>query len=108
MDTQTHGTEGNPTLSVGPSADTAARVPVSTPPADQQPPLDPLRRGFFPIERKTKNGTVVFQTLDKVMYARVDEGLPMYRVDKKVRGKAARADDKRQRRAQREPRMREK
>ena len=64
----------------------------------QKPEIDPLRRVFVPRERMTSNGTIVFKTTDNLMYARQEEGAPMYRVDRKVRGKKARALDKQRRR----------
>ena len=71
-------------------------------PAALKPPLDPLRRVFVPIEQKTPKGTIVFRTTDNLVYARAQEGGPMYRAIPKVRGKAARAADKRQRRMARQ------
>lgn len=68
--------------------------------ARQQPPLDPLRRVFVPIERKTEKGTTVFRTTDKMIYARLTDG-SIRRAVPKARGKSARRADKEQRRAAR-------
>ena len=76
-----------------PKDDAAVRI-------DQRPPLDPLRRVFIPIERRTKNGTIVFKTTDGELYMRHTDG-SMRRVHKKVHGKAARKQRARMRHAQR-------
>ena len=89
MGTQPNSTEGLSTESVAP-------------PAVQPPQLDPLRRVFVPLERRTSAGTIVFRTTDKELYCRVDEGMPMQRVNKKIRGKAARRASKIARRMERE------
>lgn len=60
----------------------------------QKPTIDPLRRVFVPIEKRTAKGTIVFRTSDKTMYARLEEGGPIRRVVPKIRGKAARRADK--------------
>lgn len=57
--------------------------------ADQQPSIDPLRRVFVPIEKRTLNGTLVFKTHDKTIYARLDNG-SIRRAVPKVNGKVAR------------------
>jgi len=57
---------------------------------------------FVPIEKKTPKGTIVFRTTDNLVYARAQEGGPMFRAIPKVRGKAARAADKKQRRMARQ------
>lgn len=62
-----------------------------------KPAIDLLRRVFIPIERRTPNGTIVFKTTDHQMYARLDDG-SIRRADRKVRGKAARAAEKKARR----------
>jgi hypothetical protein len=54
-----------------------------------KPSIDPLRRVFVPIERKTPAGTWVFRTLDREMYARAGDG-SIRRVTPKVNGKVAR------------------
>lgn len=56
---------------------------------DQQHPTDPLRRVFIPVEKRTTQGTLVFRTLDKQMYARLDNG-SIRRATPKVNGKEAR------------------
>ena len=56
---------------------------------DQQRPIDPLRRVFVPIEKKTANGTIVFCTLDKQLYARLEDG-SIRRATPKMNGKQAR------------------
>ncbi len=50
-------------------------------------PLDPLRRVFIPIERRTANGTLVFKTTDGELYARLSDG-SIRRAHPKVKGKA--------------------
>lgn len=67
----------------------------------QKPAIDPLRRVLVPIEKKTSKGTIVFRTTDNRVYARVEEGGPMFRAVPKERGKHARALDKKQRQEQR-------
>jgi len=59
--------------------------------------IDLLRRIFIPIERRTAEGTLVFKTSDKEMYARLDDG-SIRRTTPKQRGKAARRADKAARR----------
>jgi hypothetical protein len=86
MDTQSNGTE-----------DTTEAIGMTSP-AAQTPSLDPLRRVLVPVEKLTSRGTVVFRTTDNTMYARTEPGAPMHRVDRKVRGKKARAHDKLMRR----------
>ena len=66
MDTQPHG----------------ASAAVTT------PSLDPLRRVFVPIEKRTLNGTLVFRTMDNQMYCRLASG-SIRRVTPKVNGKVA-------------------
>lgn len=56
---------------------------------DQQRPIDPLRRVFVPIEKRTANGTLVFRTLDKQVYARLEDG-SIRRTTPKMNGKQAR------------------
>lgn len=63
---------------------------------DQQLPIDPLRRVFVPIEKRTVAGTWVFRTTDRQLYARAGDG-SIRRADKKVRGKSARRADKKAR-----------
>ena len=87
MDTQPRNTEGSPSQN-------------DAPPVAQTPSLDPLRRVFVPIERRTANGMLVFRTTDKRLYARLDNG-SIRRAIAKVRGKAARRADKQARRAPR-------
>ncbi len=60
----------------------------------EKPIIDPLRRVFIPVEKRTSRGTIVFKTTDGRLYARVDEGMPMCRATPKIRGKKARALDK--------------
>ena len=58
--------------------------------ADQRKPkIDPLRRVFVPIERKAKNGTMVFRTSDQQLYMRHIDG-SIRSVQKKMNGKLAR------------------
>lgn len=78
------------------SADSVKVKPEAT--AATSLPIDPLRRVFVPIEQRTPRGTIVFKTHDNRVYARREEGGPMYRAIPKVRGKAARRHDKQQRR----------
>lgn len=63
----------------------------------EKPPLDPLRRVFVPVERRTPNGTTVFKTHDNRVYARLEDG-SIRRAVRKARGKAARRRDKETRR----------
>ena len=56
--------------------------------ADQRPSIDPLRRVFVPIERKTANGTTVFRTTDGEVYMRHVDG-SIRRSRPKVNGKIA-------------------
>jgi hypothetical protein len=58
-------------------------------PVDQQRPIDPLRRVFVPIEKRTANGTLVFRTLDKQVYVRLEDG-SIRRATPKMNGKEAR------------------
>lgn len=55
--------------------------------------IDPLKRIFVPIEKRTAAGTLVFRTSDKQVYARLDDG-SIRRAEKKIKGKAARRADK--------------
>ena len=57
--------------------------------ADHKTPIDPSRRVFVPIERKTANGTWVFRTLDNEMYCRLPDG-SIRSTTKKMNGKLAR------------------
>lgn len=66
--------------------------------ANQQPPvdpirrdlqIDPLRRVWIPIERKTIMGQTTFSTHDKVVYGRLANGV-IRRAIPKVNGKEAR------------------
>ena len=61
--------------------------------SDQQSPINPLRRVFIPIEKRTSNGTIVFRTTDKQMYVRLADD-SIRRATPKLRGKAARRADK--------------
>lgn len=72
--------------------------PAVTTASNQKPSIDPLRRVFVPIEKRTPNGTWVFKTTDQTMYFRAPDG-SMRRVQPKVNGKDAR----RARRLQRAP-----
>ena len=79
--------------------DTQPNVSVSQAPLDvKKPEIDPLRRIFIPIEKRTTAGTFVFRTHDNLVYARLEDG-SVRRAVKKVRGKAARRADKQMRRA---------
>ena len=42
--------------------------------ADQERPIDPLRREFVPIEKKNTDGTYSFRTKDKRQYRRMLNG----------------------------------
>lgn len=53
------------------------------------PDVDPLRRGYFPIEKRTVNGTWVFRTVDGEQYCRAPDG-SIRSVTKRVNGKVAR------------------
>lgn len=64
---------------------------------DQGSSIDPLRRVFIPIEKRTANGTLVFRTHDHEMYARLGDG-SIRRVTPKVNGKQARKQRHRDRR----------
>jgi hypothetical protein len=55
---------------------------------DQQSSIDPSRRVFVPIEKRTAKGTIVFQTLDKQVYARLESG-EIRRATPKIHGKEA-------------------
>jgi len=55
--------------------------------------IDPLKRWFVPIEKRTSKGTMVFRTLDGDVYARLTDG-SIRRANPKVRGKSARRADK--------------
>ena len=55
--------------------------------------LDPLCRIFVPIERPTDSNTFIFRTTDKETYERLEDG-SIHRINRKVRGKAARRADK--------------
>ena len=57
--------------------------------ADQQPSIDPLRRVFVPIEKRTPAGTLVFRTSDKTLYFRASDGSIRHSTPK-VNGKQAR------------------
>lgn len=50
--------------------------------------IDPLKRVFVPVEKRTEKGTTVFRTLDKQVYARLEDG-SIRRAVPRVRGKAA-------------------
>lgn len=65
--------------------------------ADQQSPIDPLRRIWVPRETKTSKGTIVFRTLDGDVYARLADG-SIRRAIPKVNGKEARRARQRVRR----------
>ncbi len=56
--------------------------------ASQERPIDPLRREYVPIEKKTSKGTIVFRTQDKEMYVRLADD-SIRRVTPKVNGKVA-------------------
>lgn len=56
--------------------------------ADQKYPIDPLRRVFVPREHKTSLGTIVFRTLDREVYCRLEDG-SIRRTKPKVNGKHA-------------------
>ena len=58
-------------------------------PSAQPAPIDPLRRVFVPIEKRTEKGTMVFKTLDNTHYARLEDG-SIRRTTPKEHGKAAR------------------
>ena len=60
-------------------------------------PLDPLRRVWIPVEKRTTAGTLVFKTSDNTLYARLESGA-IRRAHPKVKGKAARRADKERRR----------
>lgn len=60
--------------------------------------IDPLRRVFVPIEKRTSQGTWVFRTQDNEMYARLTDG-SIRRATPKLRGKTARRADKLARRS---------
>ena len=57
--------------------------------ADQQPPIDPLRRVWIPVEKRTSAGTLVFRTSDKTLYFRAPDGSIRHSVPK-VNGKESR------------------
>jgi hypothetical protein len=61
---------------------------VTIPDSNDKRPIDPLRRVFIPIERRTSNGTTVFKTQDKMVYARLEDG-SIRRAIPKVNGKHA-------------------
>lgn len=78
MDTPSHDTEGvKPPVVKTPEIDPLRRN------------IDPLKRVFVPIEKRTSKGTLVFRTLDGDIYARLDDG-SIRRARKKVNGKVAR------------------
>jgi hypothetical protein len=68
---------------------------------DRDAPLDPLRRVFVPVEKRTAQGTLVFRTTDKDLYFRGPDG-SIRRSVPKVNGKLA----KQMRRKQREEKAR--
>jgi hypothetical protein len=57
-------------------------------PADQQRPIDPLRRVFVPVKKRKSDGTIVLQTLDHTQYQRHADG-SIRRIHPKVNGKLA-------------------
>ena len=63
--------------------------PVVTTAPSPQSPIDPLRRVFVPIEKRTEKGTLVFRTTDKELYFRAPDG-SIRRAQPKVHGKDAR------------------
>lgn len=71
------------------AAQHAEPVVADVRPADPKPPIDPLRRVFVPIERRTPNGTLVFKTHDNQLYARMHDG-SIRRATPKLNGKDAR------------------
>lgn len=57
--------------------------------ADQERPIDPLRRVFIPKEHQRLDGIISFQTLDHTQYQRYTDG-SIRRIHPKVNGKVAR------------------